>query len=103
MTSPQRVDALPDIPTMAEAGFPGQEAETLLFIFAPAGTPNEIVDRLSTELRKLLDTRGMKDQFATLGFNALATTPEQSAQRVREEIAKWAKVIAGANLKQSVE
>lgn len=103
VTSPHRVDALADVPTMAEAGFPGQEAETLLFIFAPAGTPHEIVDRLSAELRKLVDTREVKDQFATLGFNALATTPEQSAQRVREEIAKWAKVITDANLRQTVE
>jgi tripartite-type tricarboxylate transporter receptor subunit TctC len=103
VTSPQRVDALADVPTMAEAGFPGQEAETLLFIFAPAGTPNEIVDRLSTELRKLLATRDVRDQFATLGFSALATTPEQSSQRVREELAKWAKVITEANLRQTVE
>ena len=88
---------------MAEAGFPGQEAETLLFIFAPAGTPDEIVVRLSSELRKLLNTRDVKDQFTTLGFNALATTPEQSSQRVRAEIAKWAKVITDANLRQTIE
>jgi tripartite-type tricarboxylate transporter receptor subunit TctC len=103
VTSSQRVDALADVPTMTEAGYPGQEAETLLFILAPAGTPAEIVVRLSTELRRVVALPDVKNQFATLGFNALATTPEQSSLRIREESAKWAKVIADANLRQTAE
>jgi tripartite-type tricarboxylate transporter receptor subunit TctC len=103
VTSPQRVEALADVPTLTEAGYPGQNAETLLFILAPAGTPPDIVDRLSSELRKLLGSAEVKNQFAILGFNALATTPEQSSQRVREEIAKWAKVITDANLRQTAD
>jgi len=98
-TSAKRVDALPDVPTMAEQGFAGQEAETLVFILAPVGTPPEIVGQLSEELRKLLQNAQVEKQLDALGFRALATTPDQSAQRVREEIAKWSKVIRGAKLR----
>jgi len=101
VTSPSRVAALPDVPTMAEQGFEGQEAETLLFVLAPAGTPNDIVSRLSEELRKIVAQGDVKRQFDTLGFNALATSPEQSSQRMRGEISKWARVIKDSGLKMA--
>jgi tripartite-type tricarboxylate transporter receptor subunit TctC len=99
VTSAKRVEALPNVPTMAEQGFIGQEAETLLFVLAPSGTPKEIVDRLSDELRKILAEPDVQRQFDVLGFTPLATTPEQSAKRMNEEIAKWAKVIKDSGLK----
>lgn len=99
VTSENRVPVLPDVPTLSELGFKGQEAETLLFVLAPAGTPKEIVDRLSEELRKILGQDDIKRQFDGLGFEPMATTPEQSSQRMREEIAKWAKVIKDSGLK----
>lgn len=102
-TSPGRVAALPDVPTMAEQGFPGQEAETLVFVFAPAGTPSDIINILSAEFRKLVATPEIRSQFDKLGFTAVGTTPEQSAQRLKEELAKWAKVITDANLRQTGE
>jgi tripartite-type tricarboxylate transporter receptor subunit TctC len=98
-TSAKRVKALPDVPTMAEQGFPGQEAETLLFILAPAGTPTGIVSLLSAEIRKIVGSSLVESQFETLGFSALGTTPEESLQRLKQEIAKWAKVITDANLR----
>jgi tripartite-type tricarboxylate transporter receptor subunit TctC len=100
-TSATRVDALPDVPTMAEQGFAGQEAETLLFILAPAGTPAEIVNILSAEIRKVVGLPEVKAQFDTLGFTALGATSDEASQRIKQEIAKWAKVIADANLRQS--
>jgi tripartite-type tricarboxylate transporter receptor subunit TctC len=101
VTSHTRVEALPNIPTMAEQGFKGQEAETLLFVLAPAGTPQVIINKLSNELRAILAQSTIKSQFDKLGFTALATTPEHSSQRMREEIAKWAKVIKDSGLKRT--
>ena len=103
VTSAKRVEALPDVPTLAEQGIGGQEAETLLFVLAPAGTPKEIVDRISDELRKILAEPDVKRQFDVLGFTPLATTPEQSSQRMSEEIAKWAKVIKDSGLKAAAK
>jgi len=100
-TSPKRLDAFSDLPTMTEQGLAGQEAETLLFILAPAGTPVEIVNQLSGRLRTILQLPDVHRQFDTLGFTALATTPEESSQRIREETAKWAKVIKESNLRKT--
>ena len=98
VTSAKRVSALPDVPTLAEQGFPGQEAETLLFVLAPAGTPPDIVNALSTEFRKIVALPEIQSQFDTLGFSPLATTPEDSEQRIKDEVARWAKVIKDANI-----
>ncbi len=98
VTSAQRASALPDVPTLSEQGFPGQEAETLLFVLAPAGTPPDIVNALSADLRKIVALPEIKSQFDTLGFRPLATTPEESAQRIKDEVARWAKVIKDANI-----
>jgi tripartite-type tricarboxylate transporter receptor subunit TctC len=98
VTSPNRVSALPDVPTMAEAGFPGQEAATLLFVLAPAGTPPGVVNKLSVEFRSIVASPDVKSQFDTLGFSPLAMSPEESAKRVSEEIARWGKVIKDANI-----
>jgi len=98
VTSAKRVTALPDVPTMTEQGFPGQEAETLLFVLAPAGTLPDIVNALSTEFRKIVASPEIQSQFDTLGFSPLATTPEDSEQRIKDEVARWAKVIKDANI-----
>jgi tripartite-type tricarboxylate transporter receptor subunit TctC len=103
VTSPNRVSALPDVPTMAEAGFPGQEAATLLFILAPAGTSPNIVNKLSFELRNIVGSSDVKSQFDALGFSPLAMSAEDSAKRVSEEIGKWKKVIKDANIHEGAD
>jgi tripartite-type tricarboxylate transporter receptor subunit TctC len=100
MTGGQRSSALPDVPTLAEAGFSGQEAETLLFVLVPAGTPAEIVNGLNRAVRKVLQMPDVAQAFDTLGFTAVGNTSEEAAARMTQEIAKWAKVIRDANLKQ---
>ena len=100
-TSARRLNALPDVPTMAEQGFSGQEAETLLFVLAPADTPADVVNWLNGEIRKIVERPEVQRQFDALGFTALATTPSDSAERIRVEIAKWSKVIKDANLRQA--
>ena len=101
VTSAKRQEALPDVPTMAEQGLQGQEAETLIFVMAPSGTPPAIVEHIGDMLRKILKMPDVTAQFDSLGFSAMGTSSEASAERVRQEIATWAKVIAGANLRQA--
>jgi tripartite-type tricarboxylate transporter receptor subunit TctC len=99
VTSAQRSPALPDVPTMAEAGVPGQEAETLLCVLVPAGTPKPIIARLHREIVAIVALPDVRQKFEGFGFNALAGTPEQSAGRIAQELARWAKLIRDANIK----
>jgi tripartite-type tricarboxylate transporter receptor subunit TctC len=99
VTSAKRSSALPDVPTMAEAGFPGQEADTLQGVLVPAATPKEIVALLHRELVKAIAAPDVRQRFAELGFDAAGTTPEQFAAQIKDEIAKWGKVIREANIK----
>jgi tripartite-type tricarboxylate transporter receptor subunit TctC len=100
MTGAERSGALPDVPTMAEAGLNGQEAATLLLVLVPAGTPPDIVALLNREVRKVLERPDVKQTFDALGFDAMGDTPGAAAARIATEITKWAKVIQDANLKQ---
>ena len=94
-----RSPALPDVPTMAEAGVPDQEADTLTGVVAPAGTPKEIVDRWHDEIAKMVAPPDVKQRLADLGFAPVANTPAQFGERIKTEIAKWAKVVHDANIK----
>lgn len=98
VTSDRRSSALPDVPTMTEAGLPGQEADTLQGILVPAGTPKAIVDLLHRQTAEIVALPDVKEKFATLGFDAVANTPDQFSERVKSEIARWAKVIADAKI-----
>ncbi|SRR5579871_4590212 len=100
MTGAARSSALPDVPTMAEAGLGGQEAETLLFVLLPAGAAPEIVALLNREVRKALERPDVRRSLDVLGFEAIGNTPDDAASRIAQEIAKWAKVIQDANLRQ---
>jgi tripartite-type tricarboxylate transporter receptor subunit TctC len=97
---PRRVTALPDVPTMAEAGFPGQDTETVLLTLAPAGTPKPIADLLSREIAKIIATPEVQQKFDVLGFAPVGTTPEESAARIKAELGLWAKVIRDAKITQ---
>jgi tripartite-type tricarboxylate transporter receptor subunit TctC len=98
VTSAKRLAALPDLPTMAEAGVKDQEAETMLIILVRAATPKEIIDLLYREIAKIIALPDTQQRLATLGFDPLASTPEDSAVRVRQELARWAKVIRDAKI-----
>src|SRR5262249_41060351 len=97
--SAQRSSALPDVPTIGEAGFPGQEADTLLGVLAPAGTPKEIVDLLNREIVRIVSLPDMKRQFDDIGFVPVGNTPEQFAQVIKDETSRWGKVIREAKIK----
>lgn len=99
VTTAQRVPMLPDVPTTAEAGLPNFEVSSTFGILAPAGTPKPIIDRLNSELAKVLQLPDVKEKFLQQGAFGTSTTPEQAAQRIHSEIAMWAKVINEANVK----
>ena len=99
VTSAKRTTALPDVPTMAEAGFKGQEADTLQGVLVPAGTPKAVVAEISKQILRMMAQPDMKDRVVGLGFDIIASTPEQFAAQIRLEVPKWEKVVKGAGIK----
>lgn len=99
VTGLKRSQAAPDIPTVAESGLPGYEATAWQGVLAPAGTPREIVTKLNGELVRILQQPDVRRQLADQGYDPAGNTPEQFAEYIRTEIAKWTKVIKAAGLK----
>ena len=93
VTTPTRVAAAPDISTMVEAGVPGFESVLWNGILAPAKTPKEIIDKINSEMRRILQMPDVKERFAAQGGEIGPSTPEQLAAHIKAEIAKWAKVV----------
>jgi tripartite-type tricarboxylate transporter receptor subunit TctC len=93
VTSAARSPAAPDIPTVAESGLPGYEAIAWNGLLAPAGTPKEVIARLSAEVRKTLELAEIKERFAAQGFAAAWSSPEQFSAFLDDEVDKWAKVV----------
>ena len=93
VTSLQRSPALPDVPTVAESGFPGYEDYTLIAFFAPYGTPRPAVEKLNAEVTKALQVPAVKERLATLGFEFTPNTPQQFSEYLKREVVKWAKVV----------
>ena len=95
----KRSAALPDVPTMAEAGIPDQESDTLTGIVVPADTPKEIVALLQREVAKIVALPDIREKLLTLGFDPIANTPAEFGARIKIEMAKWAKVVHDAKLR----
>jgi tripartite-type tricarboxylate transporter receptor subunit TctC len=91
---------LPDVPTMSEAGLPGFESYTDYALYAPAGTPKAIVERLNRETIAVLLLADLRAKLAGLGIEVAGSTPEALGAEVASEIARWTKVIKDANIKQ---
>jgi tripartite-type tricarboxylate transporter receptor subunit TctC len=84
---------------MAEAGYLGMEADTWVGVLVPAKTPKEIITRLNREIVKIIAVPDMHERLAALGLDAVGSTPEEFATRIKVETEKWAKVIRAANIK----
>jgi tripartite-type tricarboxylate transporter receptor subunit TctC len=93
VTSLKRAASLPEVPTVAESGFPGYEDYTWIGFFAPVGTPRAIIDRLNKEVDKALQLPAVKERLAVLAFDYTPNTPQQFAEYVGKEVVKWGKVV----------
>ena len=93
VTTAKRAAGVPDLPTVAEAGLPGYEATAWFGVLAPAATPPQIIARLNAAIVKIAHAREMQERLTAEGADAVGNTPEQFAQIIKSDIAKWAKVI----------
>lgn len=93
VTGTKRSALMPDVPTIAEAGLPGYAFETWFIVFAPAGTPRPIIDKLNATLNQALGTPALKERMAKDGFDPIPSTPEQARARLETEMPQWAKLI----------
>jgi tripartite-type tricarboxylate transporter receptor subunit TctC len=93
VTTAKRSSELPDVPTIAEAGVPGYEATSWFGLFAVAGTPKPVLDKLHAALAKVLNQPDVKKKIADQGGDVVVETPEQFAAFIKAETAKWGKVV----------
>lgn len=98
VASEKRVAALPDLPTIGESGYPGFEAWAWQGFVAPAKTPRPVIDRLNAEFAKVMAEPAIRQKLSESGFEPQTSTPEQFADYMKAEIAKWAKVIRESNI-----
>lgn len=94
-----RAAAVPDVPTMAEAGYPEVDGVTFNGIFAPKATPRPVIDRLSGVVRAALQKQNAIDQLAALGSQARGSTPEEFTRFLQDETSKWGELVRAANIK----
>ena len=99
VSSAKRSFALPDVPTLAEAGVKGYEAQTWYALWAPAGTPREIIVRMQQETAKALASKEVADVWQSLGAEPGGQSPEEMAKFITAETAKWAKVVKDSGAK----
>jgi tripartite-type tricarboxylate transporter receptor subunit TctC len=99
VTSRARATVIPEVPTMIESGVPNFEVTNITGVLAPAGTPAEIVARLHAAVVKALSQGPVRERFAGIGVEAVGSTPEQFASYIREDFARWTKVVKDANIK----
>ena len=98
-TSAKRVPGAPEVPTLAESGYPGMEVLSWYGILAPAGTPQEIVRRLNAEINRVLQMPEVRERLTALGTEPTGGSAEQFAQVIRADTARWAKVVSDAGIR----
>jgi tripartite-type tricarboxylate transporter receptor subunit TctC len=99
VTTAQRSKLAPDLPTMAEAGLQGFDISTWFGLFAPAGTPKDIIAKWNAAVAKILNSPEMREKLVAQGAEPAPTTPEQFAAFVRSEIPKYAKIVKASGAK----
>jgi tripartite-type tricarboxylate transporter receptor subunit TctC len=93
VTTAKRMTALPELPTIAEAGVPGFEASTWHGVLVPAGTPAPIIEKLNAEINRALQLPDVRERLSALGAEILGGTPKEFADHIQREIRKWGKVV----------
>jgi tripartite-type tricarboxylate transporter receptor subunit TctC len=98
VTAPKRVPMLPDVPTAAEAGYASFEASNVTGLIAPAGTPQDIIDKLNSATRKVIASPAVQERLVQLGAESTGGTPEQFAAYIRDDLSKWARIVKDARI-----
>ncbi|HET7160153.1 MAG TPA: tripartite tricarboxylate transporter substrate-binding protein, partial [Burkholderiales bacterium] len=98
VTTTRRSTALPEVPTIAEAGVPGYEVDGWYGVLAPAATPPAVIARFNRDLSQLLATTDMKDRLLTAGVEARASTPAEFRDLIARDITRWAEVVKKAKI-----
>ena len=88
------------MPTLAEAGLPGEGADTMVGLLAPAQTPRAIIDRLNGAASAIMAMADVRDRAIAMGYEPAVTTPEEFAAYIKAETARWDAVVRGANLRK---
>jgi len=99
VTMPKRLSVLPDVPTLAETVLPGMEMSAWQGVVAPAGTPAPILQRLHTEITRLLQNPEVRSKLAAAGTEVLGSTPEEYAAYIRAELARWSRIVKESGAK----
>jgi tripartite-type tricarboxylate transporter receptor subunit TctC len=99
VTAPQRVAMLPEVPTATEAGYARFQATNVTGLIAPAGTPREVIDKLNAATQKVIAQAAVKEKFAGLGAETVGGTPEEFGAYIKEDFAKWTRIVKDANVK----
>jgi tripartite-type tricarboxylate transporter receptor subunit TctC len=100
VTSKRRSPAFPNVPTLAEAGFPDHESSVLIGVVVPARTPKSVVDLLYGQIVQIARSPDVKNSLAVLGFDPVVNRPDEFAARIDAEVARWGKIARMLNLKQ---
>ena len=98
-TGSKRSPSAPDVPTIAEQGLPAYEATAWFAIFAPAGTPRDIIAKLNAEALRIYKLPDVQERFKTLGLDAVLSSPEELAKVQAAEALKWARVVKESGAK----
>jgi tripartite-type tricarboxylate transporter receptor subunit TctC len=98
LTSEKRSAVLPEVPTMAEAGFKGQEADTMTGMLLPARTPKAIVDKWYKETARIMALPDVKERIGEMGFNIVVNSPQEFTAQIKDEVARWGKVVKAAGI-----
>jgi tripartite-type tricarboxylate transporter receptor subunit TctC len=99
VSSAKRSPALPDVPTFIESGLPGFEVNSWVGVLAPAKTPRPIIDKLQREIAAALQEQDVRERYAALGIEPVGNKPEQFAEQIRTDLARWEKVVKEANIR----
>jgi tripartite-type tricarboxylate transporter receptor subunit TctC len=95
----RRTKVLPEVPTLAEAGYPGTDGDAWAGLFAPGGTPKEVVDKIYTDVTAILQQSDVRERLTALGLDVIGSRPEEFAAVIKADTEKWAAVIRANNIK----
>jgi tripartite-type tricarboxylate transporter receptor subunit TctC len=99
VSTAKRASTLPNVPTIAESGLPGFDYNLWVGMFAPAGTPNDIVDKINADVARVVQMPDVRERMAALGAEAMPMTPAEFRKFMREELVESAKVVKAAGIK----